>query len=70
LAQGSDLQQILVYSDSLAAERGCHFFVAGSVTSASAIDGTHLDADQHQVLGRSLARFVAALPGVLRPAAT
>jgi lysophospholipase L1-like esterase len=45
-----------------AAELGCHFFAAGSVTASSAVDGVHLDADQHQVLGRALAQFVAALP--------
>ena len=55
---------------SVAAELGCHFFEAGSVTSASAIDGIHLDADQHLVLGKALARFVGALPGILPPPAT
>jgi lysophospholipase L1-like esterase len=49
----------------VAAELGCLFFDAGSVTSASAVDGIHLDADQHQSLGKALARFIAALPGVL-----
>jgi hypothetical protein len=34
------------------------------------MDGIHLDADQHQTLGVALARFVAALPGTLSPAAT
>jgi len=54
----------------VAAELGCHFFDAGSVTSASAVDGIHLDADQHQSLGKALAHVVAALPGVLPPAMT
>jgi lysophospholipase L1-like esterase len=58
----------------VAAELGCHFFDAGSVTGASTVDGIHLDADQHQSLGKALAHFVAALPGVLPgvmpPAAT
>lgn len=49
----------------IAGELGCHFFDAGSVTAASAVDGIHLDADQHEILGRALARFVAGLPGVL-----
>lgn len=53
----------------VAAELACHFFDAGGITSASAVDGIHLDADQHQSLGKALARFVAALPGVLPPAA-
>ncbi len=52
----------------VASELGCHFFDAGGVTSASAVDGIHLDGDQHQSLGRALARFVAELPGVLAPA--
>jgi lysophospholipase L1-like esterase len=54
----------------VAAELGCHFFDAGSVTSASAVDGIHLDAGQHQSLGKALAQVVAALPGVLPPAMT
>jgi len=32
-------------------------------------DGIHLDADQHQTLGKALAHLVAALPDVLVPAA-
>jgi lysophospholipase L1-like esterase len=51
----------------IASELGCHFFDAGSVTPASAVDGIHLDADQHYSLGRALARCIAALPGVLPP---
>jgi lysophospholipase L1-like esterase len=54
----------------ICAELGCHFFDAASVTSASAVDGIHLDADQHRSLGMALARFVAALPGVLQTGAT
>src|SRR5436190_6491586 len=38
----------------VAAELGCAFFAAGSVTPASRVDGIHLDADQHAVLGRAL----------------
>jgi lysophospholipase L1-like esterase len=49
----------------VAAELGCEFFDAGRVISTSPIDGTHLDADQHQKLGSALARVVAdALAGV------
>jgi lysophospholipase L1-like esterase len=54
----------------VAAEFSCHFFDAGSVTGASAVDGIHLDTDQHLTLGRALARCVAALPGILPPAMT
>jgi lysophospholipase L1-like esterase len=53
----------------IASDMNCHFFDSGSVTQSSSVDGIHLDADQHLSLGRALARFVAALPGVL-PAAT
>ena len=52
---------------SIASELGCPFFDAGSVTPASAVDGIHLDADQHRTLGLALARFVASLPGVSAP---
>jgi hypothetical protein len=37
----------------------CHFFDAGTVVSASRIDGVHLDAEQHDVLGRALAGAAA-----------
>jgi lysophospholipase L1-like esterase len=40
---------------------GCHFFDAGSVTPASRVDGIHLDADQHMVLGAALAESAAAI---------
>lgn len=63
------MQQVLVYSDSLTwgiiPDLGCHFFDSGSVTSASAIDGIHLDAGQHPTLGKALAQVVSGLPGVL-----
>jgi lysophospholipase L1-like esterase len=39
----------------------CHFFDAGTVTGSSHVDGIHLDADQHVVLGRALAGVVAPL---------
>jgi hypothetical protein len=40
---------------------GCHFFDAGSVTSASKVDGIHLDAEQHLLLGRAMVDVVAPL---------
>lgn len=43
------------------AELGCHFFDAGKVVVSSAIDGVHLDADQHALLGLALAGAVAEL---------
>jgi len=48
------------YRDTAAA-LGCHFFDAGSVTPSSRIDGIHLDADQHLLLGMALAGIVAPL---------
>lgn len=40
---------------------GCHFFDAGSVTPASRVDGIHLDADQHLLLGKALVDAVGPL---------
>ena len=54
----------------VASDLGCHFFDAGSVTGPSVVDGIHLDADQHRLLGKALAKFVAALPDVSAPAVT
>ncbi len=45
----------------VAKELGCHFFDAGLVISVSKVDGVHLDADQHEALGRELAPSVGAL---------
>lgn len=53
----------------VAAELGCAFFDAGGVTPASTVDGIHLDADQHQILGTALARCVASLPELSAPGA-
>ena len=39
----------------------CHFFDAGSVISASKIDGIHLDAGQHQQLAEALQPVVTEL---------
>jgi lysophospholipase L1-like esterase len=48
----------------------CRFFDAASVTTASPVDGVHLDADQHGVLGRALASVVSRLFGRRRATAT
>jgi lysophospholipase L1-like esterase len=45
----------------VARELECLFFDAGRVIHTSPIDGVHLDADQHQALGRELAPVVAGL---------
>ena len=52
---------IAVAYRTVAAELNCHFFDAGAITKVSAIDGVHLDADQHVVLGQQIAPTVAAL---------
>jgi lysophospholipase L1-like esterase len=45
----------------VAAELDCAFFDAGRVIHASEVDGVHLDADQHEVLGGELAPVVSSL---------
>jgi lysophospholipase L1-like esterase len=44
----------------VAMELGCRFLDAGVVTTASLVDGVHLDADQHLRLGCEIARVVGA----------
>jgi len=53
---------------SVAAELGCGFFEAGSVTPASAVDGIHLDVDQHRTLGIALASVAASIVSGSAPA--
>jgi len=48
----------------ITAELGCYFFDSGAVTSASTVDGIHLDADQHDRLGKALATCIATLPAL------
>jgi lysophospholipase L1-like esterase len=45
----------------VATELGCAWFDAATVTSASTVDGIHLDAEQHTALGRALAAIVRPL---------
>ena len=45
----------------IATELGCPFYDAGRVVKVSAVDGVHLDADQHLVLAHVLAKEVAGL---------
>lgn len=42
-------------------ELGCPFFDSNTVISSSHVDGVHLDAEQHLVLGKALAKVVASL---------
>jgi len=53
----------------VAADEGCSFFDAASVTTTSALDGVHLDAPQHATLGQALADFVLRAYPALRAAA-
>jgi lysophospholipase L1-like esterase len=45
----------------IAREENCPFFDASSVTTASVVDGIHLDADQHKRLGQAITGNVLAL---------
>lgn len=45
----------------LASNLECHFFDAETATSSSAVDGVHLDADQHQKLGLAFVDVVRAI---------
>ena len=45
----------------VSADTGCAFFDANSVTACSTVDGVHLDAYQHEILGRALTPVVADL---------
>ena len=45
----------------VASSLGCEFVDAETVTSASVVDGVHLDADQHGKLGAALAEVVARI---------
>ncbi|WP_428034075.1 SGNH/GDSL hydrolase family protein [Amphritea sp.] len=47
----------------IAADSLCHFFDAGTVVSASRVDGIHLDLDQHQQLALSIQAVVEDIVG-------
>jgi lysophospholipase L1-like esterase len=47
--------------EQVAKELDCHFFDASKVVGSSLIDGVHLDAEAHAVLGRALANVVRDL---------
>jgi lysophospholipase L1-like esterase len=46
---------------SVSTDLKCGFFDAGTLTSASHVDGIHLDREQHSVLGRALAEVVTSI---------
>ena len=39
----------------------CHFFDAASVAQTSSVDGIHIDAQNHKLLGQRLAREIASI---------
>ena len=45
----------------VASDLDCAWFDAGRIIHASEVDGVHLDADQHEILGRALVPIVASL---------
>jgi len=45
----------------IARSYGCMVFDAGTVTTTSSLDGIHLDADQHTVVGEAIAHVVQPL---------
>lgn len=47
--------------EQVARDRNCRFFDAGRVTETSAVDGVHLDLEQHRTLGLALAEVVRLL---------
>jgi lysophospholipase L1-like esterase len=47
----------------IATELSCHLFDAGTVIRSSVVDGIHLDADQHAILGAELAVVVGKCLG-------
>jgi lysophospholipase L1-like esterase len=51
----------------VAREEGCELFDANTVTTASTVDGIHLDAPQHATLGHALASHLATRLGVHPP---
>jgi len=52
-----------LYSD-LADETGCGFFDAGSVATATPLDGVHLDAENTRAIGRGLEPLVRVMLGM------
>ncbi len=53
--RGADLAEAYMQ---VASDLGCHCFDAETVTRSSAVDGVHLDMDQHLKLGNALAEIV------------
>jgi lysophospholipase L1-like esterase len=63
--EGGELkcQGLAALLQAVADQLACDFFDAGSVCTTSALDGVHLDADQHLVLGQALASRINHILG-------
>ncbi len=61
--KGAEIKSIGLASEiqTVAQATVCHFFNVADVTSASKMDGVHLDSDQHVSLGIAMAGFIAKL---------
>ena len=51
-------RQLAIEFEQIADALEVHFFDAGSVVSCSEIDGFHIDAESHSILGRALAHEI------------
>jgi hypothetical protein len=58
---GAKNKDLAAELEAVATELGCAFVDAGKVVTTSAVDGVHLDADQHLVLAHTLTQAVATL---------
>jgi lysophospholipase L1-like esterase len=59
--KGAELRDVGLASEleKIAKEHSVYFFDSASVTEASAVDGIHLDENQHLALGKAVAKAVA-----------
>jgi lysophospholipase L1-like esterase len=56
-------KQLGSHYKAVAEANGVEYFDAGAVVKSSNIDGLHLDADQHELLGKALAGLVKKVIG-------
>ena len=56
--QLNKLKELPAAYKKLAQKRNCHFFDTYEYVSGSAIDGSHLDSDNHFFLGKKMAEFI------------
>jgi lysophospholipase L1-like esterase len=55
--------QLAEHYRQLADENGCHFWDAASVAKSSPVDGIHLDAENHKLLGQGIAEKAKVILG-------